>query len=243
MTRIGTPAAALLTLALLTSGCAGGSGGGKDVAPTKAQADAAAKAINLLQADVSADYKGTDHDSTDDGLEEQVGTELATCLKADKSLADKATTVSKGYSQDFEKGAAPSSLQVSSEVEVVTSTDLGKKQLALYTSDKTPDCLSAAYQKAFATTFKDEPGVTLGKITIKKVDADASGTDGAFGYTITLPLSGGGQSFTVSANFYGFLKKHTKVTLTTSAFGSDFPDTLKDDLYGKLVERAKKSAV
>ncbi|MCU1601730.1 MAG: hypothetical protein JWO22_2439 [Frankiales bacterium] len=243
MTRIGTPAAALMTLALLTSACGGGSGGGsKDTAPTAAQATAAAKAINLVQGDVGAGFTGSAH-GTSGSTDEQVTKDVASCLKVDPKVLDKTNTVSKASSQDYEKGQTPNSIQVSSTVEVLTSTAIAKRQLAIYQDDKTAGCLSTAFDKAFRSSFGDTKGVTLGKIAIKKIDVDASGTDGAFGYSISLPLSGGGQSFNVTSEIYGFLDKHTQVTLETSSFGQSFPASTKDDLYGKLVERAKKSAV
>jgi len=243
MTRIGTPAAALLTLALLAAGCGGGSSSAKDTAPTKAQATAAATAINLTKADVAADLEASDHDSSDDSSDKAVEKEVATCIGVDQKVLDDTNTISDEYSPDFAKGEPPSGYQINSDVKVVSSKDVAKKQLAVYQDSKTADCLSSAFDKEFKKTLGSEPGATLGKVTIKKLDADAAGTDGAFAFEVSLPISGGGLSLDVKARIYGFLVKHTEVTLTTASFGTDIPDDVVKGAYSKLVERAKKSAV
>ena len=242
MTRIGTPGAALLTLALLTSACGGGGSSAKDTAPTKAEATAAASAINLVQADVGADFKGSPS-SRNDNTDKDVIKGVATCLNTDPKFLDSSHDVVDVKSDDFAKGQAPQGIQVSSSVTVLDTKDIANKQLAIFTNDKTAGCLESAFQAEFKKSLGSAPGATLGKVTIRKTDVDASGTDGAFAFVITLPITGGGLSLNVTAGIYGFLKGHTQVTLETSSFGSDFPDSLRKDLYGKLVERAGKSAV
>ncbi|MFN2540188.1 MAG: hypothetical protein ABR549_18825, partial [Mycobacteriales bacterium] len=159
MTRIGMPGAALLTLALLTSACGGGSGSSaKDTPPTKAEATAAAKAINLVKADFGADFKSTPADDSDSKDDEDVQKEIATCLGVDaKDLGDEGTIVDLS-SDDFAKGQPPSGVQVSSEVQVVSSTERAKKELALFQGDKTPDCLKATFDKLFKAEIGSTPG-------------------------------------------------------------------------------------
>lgn len=243
MTRIGTPAAALLALALLTAGCSGGSSEAKDTAPTSAQATAAAKAINLTKKDVAADLEASDHDSTDDASDKELQKGVATCVGVDPAVLDDANQVVDENSQDFSKGQPPSGYQVSSDVSVVKTKDIAKKQFAVFQSSKASDCLIQAFDKQFKKELGSEPGATLGKVTIKKLDVDKSGTDAAFAFEVSLPISGGGISLDLKASIYGFLVKHTEVTLTSTSFGTGVPDDVVKGLYGKLVERAKKSAV
>lgn len=246
MTRIGLPGATLLTLALLTSACGGSSGSSgspaKDTAPTKVQATAAAKAINLVQADVGADFKSTPADNSEDSENEDLK-EIATCLGVDEKELGAEDSIVDLSSDDFAKGQPPSGVQVGSEVEVVASTAVAKKQLAVFNNAKTPDCLKKSFEKTFKDEIGSTPGLTLGTMTIEKIDVDSDDTDGAFGFAIGLPVNGPGITINVSVDIIGFLKKHTEVTLMTTSYGEAFASSDRDALYAKLVERAKTSAV
>jgi hypothetical protein len=84
--------------------------------------------------------------------------------------------------------------------------------------------------------------VTLGKVKVAKLSPSNAGTDGAFGFSLTIPVQGPGITINVMTEIRGFLKKHTEVTLLSLSYGSgDSVDS--NALYGKLVDRAKGSAV
>jgi hypothetical protein len=229
--------AALLTLALLTSGC----GTAKDTPPTKAQGTTAAKAINLVKADFGAGYTSTPSDpSTTSGA---IPADVATCLGLSGSAAAASTSLVDVSSDDFAKGAPPNGVQVSSEVEVVASTKDAKKQLAAFQGDKASTCLGTSFEKTLKQQVgTSTKGVTLGKVDVVKLSPSNAGTDGAFGFTLTIPVQGPGITINVMTEIRGFLKKHTEVTLLSLSYGSgDSVDS--NALYGKLVDRAKGSAV
>jgi hypothetical protein len=242
MTRIEMSGAALLTLALLTSACSGSSGGGtaKDTPPTKAQATAAAKAINLVKADLGAGYTSTPSDpSSNSGA---IPADVATCLGLSGSAAAGGTSLVDVSSDDFAKGAPPNGVQVSSEVEVVASTKDAKKQLTAFQGDKASTCLGTSFEKTLKQQVGSTAGVTLGKVKVAKLSPSNAGTDGAFGFTLTIPVQGPGITINVMTEIRGFLKKHTEVTLLSLSYGSgDSVDS--NALFGKLVDRAKASAV
>lgn len=236
LTKTGT---ALLTLVLATA-CGGGSSTAKDTPPSKADATKAAKAINLVKADFSAEFSSSPADNSDDSgaLPEDV----ATCLGISKEDAASHDVVDLS-SDDFAKGAPPNGVQLSSEVEVITSKAQAKKDLGVFQSSKASDCLGKSFEKS----LKDEigtgtPGVTLGKVEVEKLSPSTSGTDGAFGFSLLIPVHGPGITINVKTEVRGFLKKHTEVTLVTVSYGTG-GDVDSDAIYGKLVTRAKSSAI
>jgi hypothetical protein len=239
MTRIQRSGAALLTLVLLTSACGGGTA--KDKAPTKDQGTAAAKAINLVKADLGAGYTSTPRDPS--GSSGAIPADVATCLGLSGSAAAGSTSLVDVSSDDFAKGSPPNGVQVSSEVEVIASTRDAKKQLTAFQSDKASTCVGTSFEKTLKQQVgASTKGVTLGKVNVVKLSPPIAGTDGAFGFSLTIPVQGPGITISVMTEIRGFLKKHTEVTLLSLSYGSgDSPDS--NALYGKLVDRAKASAV
>ncbi|MCU1623720.1 MAG: hypothetical protein JWL79_2565 [Frankiales bacterium] len=237
MTRIEMSGAALLTLALLTSGC----GTTKDTPPTKAQGTAAAKAINLVKADLGAGYTSTPSDPS--GKSGAIPADVATCLGLSGSAAADSTSLVDISSDDFAKGAPPNGVQLSSEVEVVASTKDAHKQLTAFQSDKASTCLGTSFEKTLKQQVgASTKGVTVGKVKVAKLSPSDANTDGAFGFSLTIPVQGPGITINVMTEIRGFLKKHTEVTLLSLTYGSG--ESLDSNaLYGKLVDRAKASAV
>lgn len=236
LTRTGT---ALLTLALAAA-CGGGSSSAKDTAPAKAAATKAATAINLVKADFSSEFTSTPADNSGDSSG-ALPDDVATCLGISKADAASHDVVDLD-SDSFAKGAPPNGVQISSEVEVVTSKTEAKKQLAIFKGDKASDCLGKSFEAALKGQIGSAAGVTLGKVEITKLSPSASGTDGSFGFSLKIPVQAQGISITVKTEVRGFLKKHTEVTLVSVSYGTG-ADVDSDALYRKLVDRAKSSAV
>ncbi|MCU1601729.1 MAG: hypothetical protein JWO22_2438 [Frankiales bacterium] len=242
MTRIGLPAASALALALLASGCGGGSGSGnaKDVAPTKAQATASAKAINLVKADFPG-YSSTPADNSDTSGG-ALPDDVATCLGVSAKDAGDDDIVDLS-SDDFAKGSPPDGAQVSSEVEVVPSTSGAKKLLATFKGGKASDCLGKSFEKELKSQIgTSTPGVTVGKVTVTTLSPSATDTDGSFGFKLVIPVQGPGITIAVTTEIRGFLKRHTEVTLLTVTYGTS-TKVDSEALFAKLVARAKTSAV
>jgi hypothetical protein len=230
--------AAALSAAALLAACGGGSSGTASKPPTKAEADAAAAAINLTAADIPADYKAAAHTSTTEGDAEN--TAFVACIGATPPHTDEVTDV---YSQEFTKGAAVESTQVSSEVAVVSSAKTANTDAKAFTGSKTKGCIETFVTKLLASTTKDTPGVTFGKPAVTSLDIGKAGLDAAFGYSVAISASAAGQQFPFEVTLIGLLKKHTEVSFTVFSIGPSLAAAERQALVEKLRERIKKSAV
>lgn len=240
MTHRAVMGGTVVSVALLLAACSGGSSGAKDAAPTKAEATAAAKAINLTKADVAADFTSTPADDTDtEGG--AIPEDVADCLGLKGSAARGEDDLVDLSSDSFSRGAPPNGVQVSSEVEVVPSTKDAQKVLTIFKSDKATGCLAKSFENQF-TKQQTTPGVTIGKVKVTTLTPSAAGTDGAFGFRLAIPVKGPGITIDVTTEIRGFIKKHTEVTLLSLTYGSG-SGLDSDALFATLVSRAGKSAV
>ena len=231
---------AVLVLALATA-CGGSSkGGASSATPTDAEAKAAAAAINLLAADLPG-FTGSAHDDTKDPEEEAAKRTFQECLGLTYQT-DEQRDVAHVYSEDLSKGSGDTAPQISSDVEVVKSSTQPKADLKAYTSSKAAACVGSFVQAA-AKSGIDSPGVNVGTPAVTKVDVPASGTDGAFGYDLTVPVTGAGGSVSVYVSLRGVLKKHTEVSVTTFSVAQPFDKAALDAALSKVVERTKQHAV
>jgi hypothetical protein len=236
LTRTGT---ALLTLALLTA-CSSGSSksSAKETPPTKDTGTAAANAINLKKADLPSDWTSSPADNSDNTPDED-DKKLATCIGIP---ASDTTDLVDLNSDDFAKGQPPNGVQTNSEVEVVATLAQAERLRKGFSGDKAESCLETYFVEAAKAEAGSTPGVMFGTPTVTKTKGP-NGTDGGFGFDISVPISGQGASITATFSIVGFFVKHTEVTLQTTSFG-DVPSGYdQDDLVGKLVDRAKTSAV
>ena len=237
LTRTGT---ALLTLALLTA-CSSGSGKSsakKETPPTKAIATAAANAINLKKTDLPSDWTSTPADNSNNTPDES-DKKLATCIGI--PVTD-TTDVVDLNSDSFAKGQPPSGVETNSEVEVVATLAQAERLRKGFSGDKAENCLKTFFVDAAKAEAGSTPGVTIGTPTVKQTSGP-DGTDGSFGFDISVPLSAQGVSIKATFSIVGFFVKHTEVTLQTTSFG-DIPSGYDQDALVKtLVDRAKTSAV
>lgn len=233
VTRTGT---ALLTV-LLAAACSGGSSPAKEVAPTKATGTAAANAINLKKSDLPSGWTSTAADNSDNSKDE-TDKKLAACLGLQATDINDVVDLN---SDDFSKGAPPSGVQVSSEVEVVASLAQAKRLQKGYSGDKAESCISTLFADEAKAEAGSTPGVTFGTPTVTK-KSGPSGTDGSFGFTVQVPVKAQGASINVTSTIVGFFVKHTEVTLQSTSFGAG-ADFDADAVMKALVDRAKASAV
>ena len=247
MKPLALPAVPAVVLALLATGCSGGSSGSsKDTAPTRAQAQAAAKAINLTSADAPSGFSATPADNGTDSSDKDIPRSIAKCLGVDATLIDGTSDIVDQQSDSLDKGQPPAGISITSETEVVKTKAEVKKVMDLYRGDKTLDCVkTAANASLTASIQKSASGVkvSFGTISVTRISPSADGTDGTFGFSIKLPLSATGISIPVQIDVLAFAKDHTEVSLNVTSFGSPLSDSDRDGLYAKLVARAKTSAV
>lgn len=232
LTKTGT---ALLTLAVLT-GC-GGSSTPKETKPTAATGTTAANAINLKKADLPSDWTSSAADNSNNAPDEH-DKKLATCIGIP---ATDTTDVVDLNSDSFAKGQPPSGVETNSEVEVVATLAQAKRLREGFSGDKAADCLKTFFTDAAKSEAGSTPGVTIGSPTVTKTKG-VDGTDGSFGFDVSVPLSAQGVSIKAAFSIVGFFVKHTEVTLQTTSFGQTPAGYDRDGLLTKLVERAKSSA-
>jgi hypothetical protein len=171
--------------ALAVGGC-GSSSSSSSKPPTKAQAATAAAAINLVAADAPTGYKGKPHASTSDTKTEDAA--LAACAGAARPDTGSVDDV---YSEDFSTGTQLDLKQVASDVQVMASASRATNDLKAYQGDKMKGCLGTYITQLIAKQAGGVSGVTFGTPTVTKLSPQAPGTNGAFGYQVTLPVSAG----------------------------------------------------
>ena len=235
--------AAVLTAALL-SACGGGDDNptlGSSPTPsakplTSVEAKAAANAINLTDADV-AGFKGTAHEDDSSSTAEEK--EFATCVGASDKDADLTDT----YSKDYERGSQPQMQTVSSEVQVDSDpAQLAKDLAAFQAADKVKTCLTTSVTKLLQQEV-GQSGVTFSTPVVAELKTTADGTDGAFGYRVTITAMAQGITIPFEITEQGVLKGHTTLSFSTMSIGTPIPAADRDALLAKLVDRLKDKAV
>lgn len=248
------PALALLPLLALV-GCGGSSGSSagsgssaaastappspspSPAAPplTKAQAVAAAKAINLTAADVGAGYTGSP--SSTSPAEDKDSAAFAACVGSTLPSA----AVADVSSLDFSKGSGLQTRQVSSDVTVVATAAEAKADLAAFQSQKATTCLTTFITKTLAGAAG--PNVTFGPPVVTRIDTPAPGADGSFGYDVKATAKASGVEISFDVVLQAFLMKRCEVDLTVLSVGPPFPADERSALLSKLVAHATTAAV
>jgi hypothetical protein len=238
-----TPALIVL-LALAVAGCGGSSSGSASsgASPTaaeqpvtKAQATAAATAINLTAAQVGAGYKSAP--ASKDATTEKENADFAACVGATVPSA----AVADVNSPDFTQGTGLQTRQVSSDVTVLHTSAEARRDLAAFKSPKTTTCLKTFITKALAAQAGG--AVTFGAPVVTSVPTSAPGTDGTFGYDLKMQAKASGLSIDFDVVIQAFLVKRCEVDITLLSIGGPFPTAERDALFAGLVTRAKASAV
>lgn len=228
-------AAAVASLGL--AACSSGSGGPNATTSstagagslTVAQAQVVAKAVNLTAADVPG-FTGTPHAST--SQDKQTSDQLARCAGAtppSQALLD-------AYSDDFNKGQGLQTESVSSDVTAWQSPATVQGDLAAIKSTKAQDCFVQFIDQQLSSSAGQ--GVQFSNAKVAPMAADAPGTDGSFGYRMTLEATAQGVNSTVYVDVFGFAVKNYEVELDDFAIGQAFSNTTEQQLLGLLASRA-----
>jgi hypothetical protein len=246
-----------LALALVATGCGGSSGSagssgasGGQVSPsaspsaspspveqpvTKAQATAAAHAINLTTAEVGAGYTSTP--AKNDPSSDKDSAAFAACVGATPPAA----SVADVSSPDFTRGSGLQTRQVSSDVTVVATTARARADLTAFTGPKTMPCLKTFITKTLAGSTGS--GVTFGIPVVTRLDTPTAGTDGAFGYDVKMTAKATGVTIAFDVQLQAVLVKRCEVSLTVFSLGGDFPAAERTQLLQTLLAKAQKNAV
>jgi hypothetical protein len=206
--------------------------------PTKAQAQAFARAVNLQAADVPGFNVSSEHEHEHEtAAEKRLKPELRRCFGS----AVETKGVVEAGSKKLERSAGIASESVSSEVTVAQTAALSAKELAAIHSGRLPACLAHYFEQLLKT--QDLHGAGVGPVSTKQGSPPAPGMTGSFGlrFTATITLHGIRVPFYV--DILGFVDGPAEVSLDTFGIPRPFPGTVEERLFSLLVERARAHRV
>lgn len=231
---------ALTGLALAVAGC-GGSGSSPATAPTtppmtKAEARSLATSLNLVHGDVPG-YRASKHDNSTSPAEKAADAKLTKCAGGMPDSA-KLADVS---SPDFDAGTGLAMHELSSDVTVLRSAALVRKDFAAVSSGKAMSCFRPYLRTAAASGLPH--GVRVLDTSITRLHPASAGTDGAFGYRMRVVIGTSTLQVPVYLDVVGFAYGAAEVTLTTMSMQRSFDAGAERQLLATLVERAHRSTL
>jgi hypothetical protein len=223
------------TSATKTTHASGTSGAPHAVgAPTKAQAQAFARAVNLQAADVPGFSVSTEHENEHEtAAEKRLKPELRRCFGS----AVETRGIVEAGSKKFERSAGIASQSVSSEVTIAQTAALSAKELAAIRGGHLPACLAHYFEQLLKT--QDFHGASVGPVTTKQGSPPAPGTTGSFGLRFTATITVHGIRVPFYVDILGFVDGPAEVSLDTFGIPRPFPGTVEERLFSLLVERAR----
>jgi hypothetical protein len=207
-------------------------------APSKSQALAFARAVNLTAADVPG-FTVSHQSEHSTATEKRAEGQLMRCLGESASHKGQVELGSK----DFEDETSSFVVSVSSEVTVMRTPALAAHGLALIKRGRTRACVSH-YFNLLVGGLKT-PGAKVGKFTISTGTPPAPGTRGSFGWRLsaTITVQKGGTQVPFYLDILGFVYGRAEVTLLTSSVPQPFPSSQESRLFALLVKRAKTHSI
>lgn len=215
-------------------------------APTKAQAIAFARAVNLTSADVpgfTATTKKDEHEP-ETPAEKRLQHELQRCTGGVLNSRDGLAAVS---SKDFKLEDHGLGFSVSSEVTVARTPAATAKELAAIRASHVRGCLSHYLNLLLkdqllkeSKTQKLPPGaVGPTSISIVQGTPPAPGATGSFGWQIVATLTLRQVRIPFYFDILGFVYGPAEVSLSSTGSLKPFPAGAQEHLYWLLLKRAK----
>jgi hypothetical protein len=166
-----------------------------------------------------------------------------------------------GSQTRFSRSTGPQFGRISSVVEVAGSLATTRKELRQGKKALADPAARRCLSRAFDTLGSQNQAIHLRGATVRvtvgnfrmaplSVAAATRGTDGGFGFSMTLAVTylveAHGRAFTfptsLGVDVIGFAVGRATVTLTTMALGSQFPPELEATSFAALVSRASAAA-
>lgn len=204
--------------------------------PTKTQALAFARAVNLTVADVPG-FKASPEQHHQTAVEKQRERELVSCAGGAVSAGEGLASVS---SPDFKLERDVLDLSVNSEVSVAQTPALAAKALATIRGTHFRECLSRYLNLLFHAQSRS--GTTVGPISIVQGTPPAPGATGSFGWRITATITARGVKLPFYQDMLGFVYGSAEVSLTSSGALRPFPAAIEQQLFLLLLKRAKSAS-
>jgi hypothetical protein len=200
--------------------------------PTKAQALAFARAVNLTAADVPGFTVSSTHEGKT-AREKQLERQALACagpVASEKKIAEEG-------SRDFELKRGILDLGVSSEVSVARTSAIAASGLSALRGAHVRGCFSHFLDQL----LKDQRfgGATVGRVSMQSGTPPAPGTTGGFGWRVTATLSVQHIAVRFYMDLLGFVYGPAQVTLFSSGILRPFPASIQQQLFSLLLKRAK----
>jgi hypothetical protein len=206
--------------------------------PTRRQALAFARAVNLTAADVpgfEASSKSEHEHETP--AEKRLESELKRCAGAPSSKGQLAEVSSKEFGRE-DKDAIQS---VHSSVSVQQTAALAAKELAAVRSARGRECLKRYVDLLFKSQKYE--GASVSPVSISPGSPSAPGTTGSFAWRIKTAVTFRGARIPFSMDFVGFVYGPAEVTLFSFGLPEPLPAAMEERLFALLVKRAKAHGV
>jgi hypothetical protein len=206
--------------------------------PTRAQALAFAKAVNLAPGDLPGFTAAPQEKQHSSAAERKLEGKLLGCL----GVSEHKGLVELG-SQGFERETAELVRSVSSEVTVMPTASLATHALARIKQPRARTCLSHYFNKLLDGLKTTDTKV--GAVKLSSHVPAAPGTKGSFGWhlsaTITVVKTKAQLPFNM--DIMGFVYGPAEVTLLTSGVPQPYPASEALRLFSLLVKRAETHSI
>ncbi|HEX3874943.1 MAG TPA: hypothetical protein VHW26_12400 [Solirubrobacteraceae bacterium] len=203
--------------------------------PTKVQAKAYAKAVNLKTGDIPGFKTGSVSKTT--AADKKEGAASARCAGG----VDPNRAVLDVNSPDFTGKSGIVEQDISSEVEVLPSAALVAKDLAAVKTSRGKKCVERSLQKEFAAM--KIAGVKFGKVSLQSTSLPAEGASGSFAIRLTIPATIHGEKIPYYADFLAFTLGQSEVTLSALGFGAPVSGSDEQGLFSLLLRRAEAATL
>jgi len=166
---------------------------------------------------------------------------LATCVGVPASVV--AARPTKVNSPDF--SSADKTLGVQDSVSLYPTAAQARAQFRAMGDAKTPGCMDALGGGALEETIQREAGsgTAVGTVSIAGLSSAVVGPNRTHetGFTVTIPLTAGGQTLTITSTQIDFVAGRVEQQITCNGNGVAFPPTLQAQLVltalGRLAPR------
>ena len=211
--------------------------------PTRAQALAFARAVNLTAADVPGFTPSAkpEHESP---TERRLQQQLRGCgvgAAGGSAMQHTQPTLVEASSPDFELHRGVLALSVSSEVSV---SHTPAEAAAVLSAIRDPR-VRACFAHYLSSLLKSErhPGASVVGVSIASGTPPAPGTTGGFGWRVTATFAIRGIHISLYFDILGFVYGPSQVTLESSGTVRPFPAAAQEQLYEQLLTRARSHSL
>jgi hypothetical protein len=235
-----------LAAALALGGCGGASGPTgahaahrsrpAGVPPTRAQAEAFARAVNLTSADVPG-FSAASRQQAETPQEKRLQQRLRACVgpvRVGGGLIE-------NQSAAFKLKRGIIELGVSSEVAVAHSAASAAGELAAIRQARVRSCFSSYLDLLLAS--QRARGAKLSPVRIVSGTPPAAGADGSFGWRIIASFTVAQFKLSLYVDILGFVIGPARVTLVSSGVLRPFPAVVQQRLFSLLLARATARAL